>query len=828
MKVFTKYLLKSITEKKGRTLLLLTSIAISAALLVASMGSVKALLGTFSTQVKGNYGDFNVQIIQTPGGETPLFKPVDNSVSGIKSNIKIAEIGGYLSKDSEKEFSLEGTTLEDFKKLSSMELIKKENLEPFTGNKIIISKRISDSLKVKLGEELKLNILGKEESYKVAAIASDKGIFFSDKEDKFSLVTPEENVFSIYGEKNKYSFQLAAVDSKDLAGWVKKFNENNKVNKIQAAQVFDEKAIEQQLNTIKMPLYFMLGIVLIMTTFIIYSSFKLIITERMSVIGVFLSQGATKFGIMRILLRESLAYGILGGILGDFIGAGLTYLISYLVNPLKAYGVKATTEFYAPYFVAGFIFALLLSMASTLIPILSIRKLPVKDVILNTLGTSSKISMKSFLGGIVLIVVSVAIHFTVAKTGSVASVAELFLAFIGVILIIPKIVDMVVYPIVKIFRNINGLSMLSFNNIRTSKVLINNMRLIAVAVISIVMINSMALSMKNIVQGAYDSMNFDVTINVNSDYSKNIYNIVKDYKSIKEVSYMGGVAAKLNGEDSKLLYINYVDPIKYKNFESYTAFDNKNKELEALNSDEDGIIVSTQIAKRYKINKGDTITLNTENKKEQLKVLSIFNAKLMDSGNYNLISLKAAAKHFDYKYPSQYYINTSISANEAKTQLSKALKGLGAKVITKEEMNKTNIESNKQVTDILSIFSYITMVIGAFGIIGNVSISFIQRKREIAVMSSVGLSKGARGFMIVLESLFQALIGSAISLIAALGINVCLTDIFKFLDMDMDLTYPVKSIATIVIATMILMLLTSLASIFKSRKLKIVQELKYE
>jgi putative ABC transport system permease protein len=156
------------------------------------------------------------------------------------------------------------------------------------------------------------------------------------------------------------------------------------------------------------------------------------------------------------------------------------------------------------------------------------------------------------------------------------------------------------------------------------------------------------------------------------------------------------------------------------------------------------------------------------------------------------------------------------------------LKGLGVSIITKAEMAKSNKENNKQMTNILGIFSYITMVIGAFGIIGNVSISFIQRKKDIAVISSAGLSKGGRGYMILLESVFQALIGIAIALVAAWGINLCLEDVFKFLTIDLELRYPFESIGTIVIATMMLMLLTSLSTLFKSKKLQIVQELKYE
>jgi putative ABC transport system permease protein len=57
---------------------------------------------------------------------------------------------------------------------------------------------------------------------------------------------------------------------------------------------------------------------------------------------------------------------------------------------------------------------------------------------------------------------------------------------------------------------------------------------------------------------------------------------------------------------------------------------------------------------------------------------------------------------------------------------------------------------------------------------------------------------------------------------------MCLVDIFKFLTMDLNLRYPYESMITILVATSILMVLTSLSSIMKSRKLQIVHELKYE
>lgn len=828
MNVFSKYLLKSITEKKGRTSLLLISIAISAALLVASLGSVKAILGTLSSEVKGNLGDFNVSINPGKNLDVPLINPIDIQSSNIKNSFKGITIGGYLSIDNEKEFSLVGTTLSEFNNFSTTKILKKDNLEPFIGKKLIISQKMSENLKLKLGDELKLTILGKEASYKVAAIADNRGLFFTDKEKQFNLITPEGNVFSIFGVSNKYNLMLATVDSKDLNGWVKNFNEKNKDNKVVAAKLFDEQQNEEQLGMIRKPLYFMLAIVLLMTTFIIYSSFKLIITERLSIIGVFLSQGATKGKIIRIMLRESLAYGIIGGIIGDLIGAGLTTLISNLGNPLKDYGVKAVTEYYTPYFIAGFIFAVILSLVSTLLPILSIRKLPVKDVILNTISTSNKISLKSFVVGTVFIIVSIILHVFGEKINYVASIPGLFLAFIGVILIIPKVVDVVFKPVIKLLRNANGLSMISFNNVRTSKVLINNIRLIAVSVVAIVMIASLGTSITDVVRGAYEGMKFDVQVNSGSMYTKNVDEIINGYEDVVNINKSGGFLANLSGDQSKSMYIYYVDPDKYKTFEDYTVFNDKNKELDALKENEDGIILSKQAAVRYKVKEGDTITITTENKSEKFKVLSIYNAKMFNSGNCNIISLKAALKHFDIKYPTTYNITTKVSQKDAKKALDKKLKGLGVSVATKDEMRKSNEENNKQMTNILGIFSYITMIIGAFGIVGNVSISFIQRKRDIAVLSSVGLTRSGRGYMILLESIFQAIIGVVVSLVAAFGINLCLMDVFKFLTMDLQLEYPYKSILVIIIATIILMLLTSLSSVFKSKKLNIVQELKYE
>ncbi|GFP77737.1 ABC transporter permease [Clostridium fungisolvens] len=827
MSIFSKYIFKSIVEKKGRAILLLISIALSAALLIASLSSIKSLVNTMSQYVRGNYGEFNVQINADNTLEEPLFDAKGINNKDISKSFKALTIGGYVG-DTENEFDLIGTSLSDFTNFSSLKLLDKSNLEPFEGKKLIVSQKTSDLLKVKVGDEIKLNILGKEEAYKIAAITDNSALFSNDIGNKFTLITPIENVSKIYSSENKISIMFASVDSKDINGWINNFNKAHEGEKIVASPVYDEVMIEGQLNSLKMPLFFMLGIVLIMTIFIIYSSFKLIIAEKLPTIGTFLSQGATKGGVIKILMLESFSYGILGGGIGVFWGEGIAYLICYYSNPLKAFGVKADFRLYVPYVLIGFIFAVVLSMISSILPIVSIRKLSVKDIILNTLATSNKPSNKGFILGVLLLIVAVAFHMIGKYINYFGAVISILFALVGVLLILPKFVDTVLYPIVNAFRNMSGLTMLSLNNVRTSRVLINNIRLLIISIVSIVMINSLKISLVDVVRGAYNGSKYDISISVNSNNSKAVNQIINSYDGIKDINETGIIATNLAGDNSKKIYVFYVNPNKFKTFENYLSFDDKDKQLDALEDDDDGIVLSRQMALRYGINAGDTITLTLNNKDEKFKVLSIYNAKMMQNGNYNLISEKAALKHFNIKYPTQYFVTTNSSQEEAKKILTNKLRGLDTTVFTKDENILNNEQNNAQVVNILSIFSYMTIIIAVFGVMSNISISFIQRKREMAVISSIGLTTAGRGVVILLESIFQALLSIVVALITSVGINVLMGDVFKFLTLDLTLQYPINLMAIISVVVLIIMVIASLSSVFRSKKLQLISELKYE
>ena len=135
--------------------------------------------------------------------------------------------------------------------------------------------------------------------------------------------------------------ETAQVKSGSVKKFVKQFNNANEF--FEASNIGDISFIG--VGTLNVSLYGMLSIVVLVSSIIIYGVFKLIINERLSVIGTFMSQGATKKKIERIILSESLMYSIIAGIVGSAIGELILFGIGRMVSPLAKYKIYRMQPF---------------------------------------------------------------------------------------------------------------------------------------------------------------------------------------------------------------------------------------------------------------------------------------------------------------------------------------------------------------------------------------------------------------------------------------------------------------------------------------------------
>ncbi|OPJ62925.1 ABC transporter permease [Clostridium oryzae] len=839
MNVFGKYILKSIIEKKGRMLLIVLSILLSSALLLASAGSVNTMIKMFTSQAKAAYENFNIAIHADSNSSSSIFKASDLNMKNINESFNGIRLGGYFNEYTNKNFNLIGTDLTNFRKFKSIKLINKKLLYPFIGRKLILSKMASQKLHLKVGGTVKLSILGNNYAYKVCAIASNNGLFLSDTQENnsFIIIVPRESLTPILKTDSKdCNFVYTQVKNTNLSKWINNFNVTYK-NTFIAKPLIDQKSLEASTNDIKVPLIFMLCIVLIMSIFIIYSSFKLVVIERLPTIGTFLSQGCSFFQIVRMLIAESLLYGILGGILGDILGTFIITIIEDISNPLKAYGIKADFHLSLFYYAFALGFAIILSLISSIIPILSIRKMSIKDIILNKVNLQYKSTAKSLIAGIICIAFSVIAHmagpYIQHPRPYALSLFAFFTAMIGIMLFLPKFLDLILYPVVNILRRFNAISMLSINNIRTSNLLINNIKLITISIIAVMLILCSKSSLGDILTSYYSKNNYDIQVSVNSNSDdpgnlKTVYKVIKNCPYVSQINETASINATLDNDTSKDIELKAIDPKHFAHFDKYVTFYNKEKSIKDLSTHINNIILSSKIATRYHIKKGSMIKLAVNDKIEKFKVLSFADVGINNMGNINFISMKSANKHFYINYADNYEITTTTSVSKVKKYLVKLLKGTGTDITTKREDIKNESKKDSQMLMILSLFSCITMLIGSFGILSNLSISFIQRKKEMAILSSIGLANGSSYILLFTENLIQGLLAIVVSLLASIGIVELLKDIFRYLVINLNIQYSFSALGSITKLTIILMIITTLPAVFKNKKLQVIKELKYE
>lgn len=144
------------------------------------------------------------------------------------------------------------------------------------------------------------------------------------------------------------------------------------------------------------------------------------------------------------------------------------------------------------------------------------------------------------------------------------------------------------------------------------------------------------------------------------------------------------------------------------------------------------------------------------------------------------------------------------------------------------DMEKSNVEGNAAIFNIFKAFSVMTMVIGIFGILNNFAISFMERKRVLAVLRSVGMSKWQTQKMIIIEALTGGFIGGVVGIIMGVMMISIVPYVLKTIDLPIDISYDPVLLINSLLGGIAVSVIASISPALKSSKLNIIEAIKYE
>ncbi len=835
MKIILKHIIKNLLEKKTYTLLILLSIVVSSAMFFASITISKTLVKIQTDQWRSTYGYSDIIVTADKSSPTQFFYMDGVEKYGKNMEYFIGVITGYAtynSKENEKVgIKLLGADIDELQKLTPISYIKGSDNTNFKGKRIIISRDASVKYGLSIGDTMVLILNGIKHNFIVSGIAYKSGPF-SNEGKIINAVVPKEQLCSIYDARGKVDTIYIKLNN-PMAKPMIKYKLSLEYEKFVVKEPFNEREVKRQSDSIATPILIVTVLLSFMTIYIIYSTFKIITFERMSAIGTFRSIGARKATTDFILLLESLSYGIIGGAIGCLAGVGVLNITAKLLIRRDFRTINNIEFNYTDLFIT-FLLAISLSLISSIIPIIKVSSIPIKEIVLNNVQGKHGNSVISFIVGIFLFGLAICFSYLVpGNIGLWIHIICILMSFMSFVLLVPFFVTKFIIALEKVYSYVFGNEgIIAAKNVRDNKNFINNVSLLVIGVSFLFIVTTVNLSQINGISFYFNRYSYDIVMNM-SNANKNILNLIADTDGVKDISgslsYNG---AQVIGKDNNIWLIQGVDSKKFFDFYDIDTRENKQLLIDELDKDRN-ILLTNTLRNKLDVKKGEVITLrfflqNGYKCERNYKIIGFFEDILQGGGSYALISHKNFKQDIGGNYYNPIYIKASGNIDDTVKQLNTLFARQKPVLNTVNEIEKDAMDSSQQTFVILIAFSIITMVIGVFGVLNNLIISFIQRKRVLAMYRSIGMSKVQIVKMTFIEALTGGIIGGLLGiLLGAMNLSLIIPNIMESLNIFSHIYYSWPIIVFCMISGVIITVVTSIVPAIWLAKLNIVESIKF-
>ncbi len=597
----------------------------------------------------------------------------------------------------------------------------------------------------------------------------------------------------------------------------------------------------QMLQNYQIGLNFMSGIALFVGAFLIYNAFTMTVIERTREFGMLRTIGMTQRQVMKQVLIEASLLGFLGASLGVGFGVllanGLTRFMEIILNQ-KLGGVQVTS---IDVLVSMFIGVGVTFLAAG-IPAWQAGRISAMEA-LRVRGKSKEgwIIQYGWIPGILLLVTSLVIllinpfpYDVQFRLGSMT----VFGLFTGATLLIPVTVgvwERGTRPVLKWIYGSSG--SLGSRNVQRSRLRTTlTVAALMVGVAMVIMVRGMTGSFASDLQTwieAYLGGDIYVTssVRLRSDVERRLQ-AVDGVDAVAPLRYFEVEWYTPDGERDLLQFMAVdIDAYtKVTNFVFSGEQVNTGQALAQVRNDQ-GVFISSVLAEKYDLSPGGTISLKTKRGLKDFRIAGVvvdfYNQGLVVQGGWDTMR-----RDFDIDDA-----NTILVKVQPGNEISEVQRRI--ETLYGNRYNLT-LESNvsvrgralnlmEQAFRMFDVMALISILIGSLGVVNTLTMSVIERTREIGMLRAIGMTKGQIIRMVLAESGLMGVIGG----ILGIATGVILARIL-FIGMTTmsgyQLTFQLPP-GGILLSMIVALLISQLAAISPARraaKVHILEAVQYE
>ena len=817
MKIVFKHILRNIWSKKGRSFLIVLALTVATTVFTLNLTLPDELVLKIQQTYRSIYGDVDIAM-----NTVEEFKLEDVELGDKEIRYTNTLVMEGLFND--KPTIIRGLNIEEAKEFKMLN----SDVPALTGNQIVISEKQAKDFGFSQGQKIKVLFEDKEYEFDIVKIVENRGLNSTYDEYPQFICNIDEiaKIRNISSEMTDCLFIDVVEEgaAKEYAEYLIDNNEN-----YMAQALTDEENIRENTVFISYILLLVFVMAIIMIMFVVSSLNKIIIAERMPVIGTFRSIGATKAKMNGILMLENAMYGLVGGLIGGIIGYKLNSTVAGLFITTNGVDLtRDTSKIDVKLILIGLLFAVLLQVVITAKAIIKANKKPVKDLIFDLHSSRYRVLKHRNIIGVILVVAALVTNYVLKDANIIITILVMVMLITGIAMVVPYLLQKISKLFSLILRKFGWqTAFVASKNIGYNKMIVTSSRVVVVALSLMLAIVTISTSVTNLFQS------FRI---ISADYDFIMQGLTKDESEYDKLLEIDGIT-KIDYMHAYMDEITYNDGKEFTNSPIITGMRKSAVYIKELNykvSDlkYDEVLIDEIYAEKNDLSIGDTIKLKFAILNKELE----YTIKGTVNSTYLTTSRSAIVMNYDNyienisKTPMQAHIVAKKGADfdKLKEEIIDTMKELDLMVQTTEEYVT---EQEEGVASIMSIFYVViglAVALSLIGIINNQIISFIQRRKELAVLNSTCMSKGQLKKMLFFETVLANLIAVIIGVVTSILLTDILDNVMCGLSLYVQVEYSYMTAFIFAGAIFAILILTLLSPMKRLKKMNIVNEIKYE
>ena len=583
--------------------------------------------------------------------------------------------------------------------------------------------------------------------------------------------------------------------------------------------------IKRMLRSFQLNLAALSYIAMLVGMYLIYNTVAISVVQRRPEVGTLRALGATRGQIFKTFLTEGALFGVIGSIAGLVLGGILAQLsVSAVSRTVDALYVASHADHvnYAPLvLLKAFVVGVVLATASAVFPAIDAAR-TVPALTMRSQGferRSPSLARRAALIGLGFLVAAYACTFVPAIDDiPIFGYAAGLLIIFGGTLFAPLAITLLSRFGTRVLERRSPAGTLAVANLGSS--LIRNSVAVASLMIAIAMMVSVAILIGSfrttVVAWADDTLKADLFVRplglADASYDARFSPAI-----VPKIQKLAGVDAV---DTFRGISIPFRDRLTTVGATDFSTAADRNKlrfigvtDMHALAHELPGanaVVISEPFATRFKLDRGDSFSLNTPAGNVTLKILAIYNDYSSDSG-IMLMDKRTFARlyHDDSINSIAIYAKPGVDLVQLRSTVVRAVLPLKVDAQTTRELRSLVIQIFNRTFAITYALYVISITIAVLGVVSTLFALVLERKREIGLMRYLGLRARDVRRMVYYEAGFIGLLGGVGGvvvgvLLALLLIFVINRQAFGWLiELHMPYDFLGEAIALVIVAALI-------------------------